>query len=200
MSKTKYELDIQNRSLVRYYLGLGARVKRYFLFKYSRYIARKNGATIGNNVNLPISLARRANKNLIVGNNSSIQTDLLDLRAKIIIGENVIIGSGVEILTCSHNIDSPDWEFKDYGIEIEDFVWIATKVFVLPSCRKIKYGAVCGAGAVVVNNINEMSVVGGNPAKFIKERKEVHKNLVVCSLLGGDLRAYIKTRKLKKQS
>lgn len=198
MSRTKYELDIQNRSLFRYYLGLGARVKRYFLFKYSRYIARKNGATIGNNVNLPLSLARRANKNLIVGNNSSIQTDLLDLRAKIIIGENVIIGSGVEILTCSHNIDSPDWEFKDYGIEIEDFVWIATKVFVLPSCRKINYGAVCGAGAVVVNNINEMSVVGGNPAKFIKERKQVHKNLVVCSLLGGDLKVYIKTRKLKK--
>ena len=71
-------------------------------------------------------------------------------------------------------------------------------MFVLPSCRKINYGAVCGAGAVVVNNINEMSVVGGNPAKFIKERKQVHKNLVVCSLLGGDLKVYIKTRKLKK--
>jgi len=198
MSETSYEFDIQNRSLFRYYLGLGARIKRYFLFKYSRYIARRNGAKIGNNVNLPISLARRANKNLIVGNNSSIQTDLLDLRAKIIIGENVIIGSGVEILTCSHNIDSHEWEFKDYGIEIEDFVWIATRVFVLPSCRKIKYGAVCGAGAVVVNNIDEMSVVGGNPAKFIKERQEVHKNLVVCSLLGGDLRMYIETRKLKK--
>lgn len=195
--RTKYQLDIQNRSLLRYYLGIAARFKKHLYYSYARYIARKNGATIGENVVLPLSLAKKANNNLIIGTNSSIQTDLIDLRAKVSIGENVIIGSGVEILTCSHNVDSPDWEFKSYGIKIENYVWLATRAFVLPSCRKIGYGAVCGGGAVIVSSVDKMNIVGGNPAKFIRNRKLVHDNLVVPSLLGGDMKIYIKSRNNK---
>ncbi|MFB9076926.1 acyltransferase [Flavobacterium procerum] len=198
--RKKYELDIQNRSLFRYYLGLGARLKKHLYYSYARFIARKNGATIGDNVVMPFSLARRANNNLIIGNNSSIQTDLIDLRTNVTIGSNVIIGSGVEILTCSHLIDSPDWEFKAHGILIEDYVWIATRAFILPSCRKIGYGAVCAAGSLVANDVETMSVISGNPALHLKTRSQVHSNLVVPSLLGGDLTIYIQTwnkRKIK---
>ena len=200
MSRTKYELDIQNRSLFRYYLGIGARLKKYFYYSYSRYVARKKGAIIGYNTVLPLSLAKKANRNLIIGENSSIQTDLIDLRTKVTIGSNVIIGSGVEILTCSHLIDSPEWEFKAYGIMIEDYVWIATRAFILPSCRKIGYGAVCAAGALVTRDVETMSVISGSPALHLKTRGQVHSNLIVPSLLGGDLKIYIQTwnkRKIK---
>lgn len=195
MGKTKYELDIQNRSLLRYYLGIGARLKKYLYYSYSRFIARKKGAIIGHNVVLPLSLARKANSNLVVGNNSSIQTDIIDLRAKVSIGSNVIIGFGVEILTCSHIVDSPDWEFKSYGIVIEDYVWIATRAFVLPSCRTIGYGAVCAAGALVAKDVETMNIVSGSPAVFLKNRKKVHTNLIVPSLLGADLMVYMETFK-----
>jgi acetyltransferase-like isoleucine patch superfamily enzyme len=193
MSKTLYQINIENRSLLRYYIGKLARLKKHLYYSYARYLARKKGATVGNNVVLPLSLAKRANANLIIGNNSSIQSDLIDIRAKVTIGANVIIGSGVEIITCSHEIDSPEWEFKPYGIEIEDYVWIATRAFILPSCRKIYRGAVCGAGALVVKNVEAMSVVSGSPAKHIKFRKQVHTNLVVESLLGGDYKIYVNT-------
>lgn len=195
MGKTKYEIDIQNRSLFRYYLGMGARLKKYLYYSYSRFIARKKGAIIGHNAVLPLSLARKANSNLVIGNNSSIQTDIIDLRAKVSIGNNVIIGSGVEILTCSHNVDSPDWEFKPYGIVIEDYVWIATRAFVLPSCRIIGYGAVCAAGALVAKDVETMNIVSGSPAVFLKNRKQVHANLIVPSLLGADLMVYMETFK-----
>lgn len=192
-NKTSYEKRVQQRTAFKFILGLGARLKVYLFLQYVLFIARRRGAQIGMNSVISLSLAKKANNNLIIGNNCSIQTDLLDLRSKISIGNNVIIGSGVEILTCSHNIDSHEWEFKSYGIEIEDYVWIATRAFILPSCTNIGYGAVCAAGAVVAKNIEKMSVVSGNPAAHIRDRKQIHKNLVVESLLGADFIAYKNT-------
>lgn len=193
--RTIYEKDIQSRSTLRYIVGLLARWKQHFKYDRAVRIARRRGANIGEGVIMPLSLAKKANENLTVGNHVSIQTDLIDLRCPVRIGNHVIIGYGTEIITMSHDIDSPEWEHKSYGMEIEDYVWIPTKVLVLPSCRKIGYGAVVSSGSVVVTNVDSMAVVGGNPAKEFKKRKCVHTNLVIESLLGGDYRIYKQTRK-----
>ncbi len=148
---------------------------------------------------MPLSLARKANSNLTIGNHVSIQTDKIDTRNKVIIGNNVIIGSGTEIITTSHNIDSLDWEHKGYGIEIEDYAWLPTNVLVLPSCRKIGYGAVVSSGSVVVKDVEPMSVVSGNPAKEFRKRKCVHSDLIVESLLGGDYEVYKNIWKNKRK-
>lgn len=194
---TNYEKDIKGRSTFRYILGLIARWKQHFKYDKAVRIARKRGASIGENVVMPLSLARKANSNLKIGDHVSIQTDKIDLRNPVTIGNHVIIGSETEIITTSHNIDSEEWEHKHYGITIEDYVWIPTRVMILPSCRKIQYGGVISSGSVVVKDVESMSVVGGNPAKEFKKRKCVHKNLVVESLLGGDYYTYKKIRKSK---
>lgn len=195
--KTLYEKNVQDRSRLHYLLGLLIRWKQNFKYVRARNIARKRGAKIGEGVIMSIKFAKRANKNLTIGNHTSIQTDKIDLRSPVKIGNNVIIGYGTEIITTSHNIDSPDWEHKYYGIEIEDFAWIPTNILVLPSCRKIGYGAVIGSGSVVVKNINSMEVVSGNPATPFKKRKCVHSDLIVESLLGGDYQIYKETRNKK---
>lgn len=194
---TNYEKDIKGRSTFRYILGLIARWKQHFKYDKAVRIARKQGATIGENVVMPLSLAKAANSNLKIGDHVSIQTDKIDLRNPVTIGNHVIIGSETEIITTSHNIDSEEWEHKHYGLTIEDYVWIPTRVMILPSCRKIQYGGVISSGSVVVKDVESMSVVGGNPAKEFKKRKCVHKNLVVESLLGGDYYTYKKIRKSK---
>lgn len=194
---TNYEKDIKGRSTFRYILGLIARWKQHFKYDKAVRIARKKGATIGENVVMPLSLAKAANSNLKIGDHVSIQTDKIDLRNPVTIGNHVIIGSETEIITTSHNIDSEEWEHKHYGLTIEDYVWIPTRVMILPSCRKIEMGGVVSSGSVVVKNVETMSVVGGNPAKEFKKRKCVHKNLVVESLLGGDYHTYKKARLLK---
>lgn len=188
--RTLYEKNVQERTNFRYILGLIVRWKQHFKYARAVRIARKRGATIGEGVIMPISLAKKANKNLTIGNHVSIQTSFIDLRCPVKIGNHVIIGSNTEIITMSHNIDSPDWEHKSYGIEIEDYVWIPTKILVLPSCRKIGYGAVIGSDSVVVKNVEPMTVVSGNPAKEFKKRKCVHSSLIVESLLGGDYEIY----------
>lgn len=185
-----YIKGIQSRSKWHYLKGWIIRGWNNLKYAIIRNMARRNGATIGEAVVLPVSLARRANGNLVVGSHVSIQTDKLDLRNPIHIGNHVIIGADSEILTTSHNIDSPAFEQKDYGITIDDYVWIPTKVTILPSCRHIGRGAVVSTGSVVVRDVDAMSVVGGNPAKEFKKRKTVHTDLVVESLLGGDFEAY----------
>lgn len=189
-NRTLYEKNIQDRSQLRYLIGLIVRWKQNFKYARARKMARKRGATVGEGVIMSLKLAKRANSNLSIGSHTSIQTDKLDMRSPITIGSHVIIGSGTEIITTSHNIDSPDWEHKNYGIEIEDYVWIPTNILILPSCRKIGYGAVIGSGSVVVKNVEPMSVMSGNPAKELKKRKCVHSALIVESLLGGDYEVY----------
>lgn len=192
--RSLYEINVQDRSKIRYFMGLIVRWKQNLKYERARKIARRRGANIGEGVIMSIELAKRANRNLTIGNHTSIQTNRIDLRSPVTIGSHVIIGSGVEIITTSHQIDSPDWEHKHYGIQIDDYVWIATNALVLPSCRSVAYGAVIGAGSVVVKNVEAMAVMSGNPAQIIKYRKQVHADLIVESLLGGDYVIYKNTR------
>ncbi len=196
---TLYEKNVCERSRLRFFLGLVVRWKQHFKYAKAVKIARKRGASIGEGVIMPLSLAKKANRNLTIGNHVSIQSDNIDLRSPVKIGNHVIIGAGTNIITTSHNIDSLNWEHKYYGIEIEDYVWLPTDVMILRSCRRRVYGAVIGSGSVVVKNIASMSVVSGNPAKEFKKRKCIHSDLVVESLLGGDYRIYKKARLLRNE-
>jgi len=192
---SKYVKGVQERSRKRFVLGAFARVKRYLRNRYAVNIARKNGATIGEYVSMPLALAKKANSNLKVGNHTSIQTTKIDLRGKVCVGSYVIIGSNVEIVTGSHNIDSVDWESYWTSVEISDYVWLAPNSIVLPSCCKVGYGAVVAANSIVTKDINKMEIIGGNPGRFIRMRKVVHENLCVEGLLGNDLRTYLNVRK-----
>ena len=55
-------------------------------------------------------------------------------------------------------------------ITICDNVWVATGAVVLPGVT-IGEGAVVGTGAVVTKDVEPWTIVGGNPAKFIKRRE-----------------------------
>ena len=191
---TRYEEYVNSKSKIRWILGCIMRLRTYLKYQNRVRIARRNGADIGESVVMPLRLAKIANKNLTIGKSTSIQSVNLDLRSKISIGDHVIIGVGNQIITTSHDIDSPDWEPKHYGIEIEDYVWISSNCLILPSCRKIGRGAVIGAGSVVVRDVPPMAVMSGNPAQEIRKRKTIHSDLIVEGLLGGDFKTYKNSR------
>lgn len=127
-NRTLYEKNVQDRNLLHYLIGLIVRWKQNFKYARARRIARKRGATIGEGVIMPISLAKKVNKNVTIGNHVSIHSDnFSSFRYPIKIGNNVIIGSNVKFVMGSHNIDSPNWEHcrHNSGLTIEDYVWLA---------------------------------------------------------------------------
>ena len=75
----------------------------------------------------------------------------------------------MNLITINHDVD-PDNRSATYGrrIVIEDKVWIGINATVLPGV-KIGYGAIIGAGSVVTKDVEPMSIVAGNPARFIKK-------------------------------
>lgn len=186
---------VKSKSTLRYLAGLLIRLKSYIKYYNRIQKARKKGATIGEGVTITSNVVGMANKNLTIGDHSSINNSYLDTRNPLTIGNNVIIGGGNTILTTSHDVDSTGYDVKNYGLVIEDYVWIAMNATILPSCRKIGYGAVIGAGSVVVKDVEPMAIMSGNPAKELRKRKEVHSDLVVEHLIGGDYLEYKKARK-----
>ena len=194
---TKYEKGVALRSTFRYLLGLLARYRQYLSLCNRIRKMRNAGARIGQDVAIGRAMRFAGFANLTIGNHCSLQSGFLDTRAPITVGEHVIIGGSVEISTCQHDIDSSEWEFEPHGIVIEDYVWIASRALILPRCHRIGRGAVIGAGSVVTKDVPPMAVVGGIPARILRYRECVHDKLVVESLQGGDLHAYIKARGLK---
>jgi len=86
------------------------------------------------------------------------------------IGNNVNISSFCTLLGGYHDLDDPAFRSILNPIIIEDYVWLATRVTVAGGVR-IGRGAVVAAGAVVTRDVPPYHVVGGVPARKIKERK-----------------------------
>lgn len=193
---TQYEHRIKSRGKFRYLVGLVTRWwARRRMDRMIRAL-RKDGATVGERVALTRNCRIGGGGYLVIGDCCSFQDVELDCRAPVKIGNHVIIGDRSRVITCSHNVDDPEWTFKAYGIEIEDYVWIASNAIILPSCRRIGRGAVIGAGSVVAKDVPPMAIVVGNPATVLRYRKCVHSNLVSESMLGGDLAAYREARNI----
>lgn len=89
--------------------------------------------------------------------------------ALIKIGTNTTISQGAYLCTASHDITDPFNHLITAPIIIEDQAWIGAKAFVGMGVT-IGQGAVVGATASVYKNVEPWTVVGGNPAKFIKRR------------------------------
>lgn len=94
----------------------------------------------------------------------------LDGRCGIKIGNRVDTGSEIMIYTLQHDIDSATFDVAGGPVVIEDYVYIGPRVIILPNVH-IGKGAVVAAGAVVTKDVPPFAVVGGVPAKFIRERR-----------------------------
>lgn len=89
--------------------------------------------------------------------------------APIIIKKYATVSQRAYLCTASHNISSSAHEQTEKPIVIGDKAWVAAEAFVGPGVT-IGDGAVVGARAVVFKNVAPWTVVGGNPAKYIKDR------------------------------
>ncbi len=112
---------------------------------------------------------------LSIGKNVAINNGFwVDARGGVEIGDNVLIGPHVTIATVNHRFDRANIPIRKQGhiikgVVVEDDVWLAAGVILLPGVR-IGRGSVIAAGSVVTRNVEPYSIVGGVPAKEIKKR------------------------------
>ena len=91
---------------------------------------------------------------------------------KIEIGDKVTVSQGAYLCTASHNIKYINKPLIHQPIKISAFAWVCADAFVSMGVT-IGEGAVVGARAAVFKDVEPWTVVGGNPAKFIKKREIV---------------------------
>jgi acetyltransferase-like isoleucine patch superfamily enzyme len=89
------------------------------------------------------------------------------------IGDRVYTSPLVQILAVNHVFDDPTRPFVEQGITaqgitIEDDVWIGAGAIICDGVRVGK-GAVVAAGAVVTQDVPPHTVVGGVPARVMRE-------------------------------
>ena len=89
-------------------------------------------------------------------------------RGGIEIGDDVFIGPKCNLITINHDVN-PDNRSATFGkpIRIEDKVWLGINATVLPGVT-LGYGCIVGANSVVTKDVPPMTVVGGVPARVIK--------------------------------
>lgn len=109
--------------------------------------------------------------NSIIGNNA-----FLDGRGGLYIGSNVNIAGNFQVYTMEHDIASPTFESTSGEVVIDDYVYIGTRVMIMPGVH-IHEGAVIASGAVVTKDVPAWCMYGGVPAKYIKDRPVVKYTL-----------------------
>lgn len=110
--------------------------------------------------------------NITLGDNVYMNFNCIILDpAPVVIGNNVMFGPSVSIYTATHPVDAVErLKGPELGeaISIDDNCWIGGNSVVCPGVT-IGRNSVVAAGAVVVKDVPDNVVVGGNPAKVIRE-------------------------------
>ena len=113
--------------------------------------------------------------NLRIGRRSQVGIGChFSLNAPVTIGDNVILGHYVRILTDTHVIGPAHRrcdERMSLAVDIRDGVWIASNVTILPGVE-IGAGSVVASGAVVTHSLPPNSFAGGVPAEVLRALPE----------------------------
>lgn len=113
---------------------------------------------------------------IVIGDNVGVGAfNILNGQGGIFIGNDVIMGPNVSIMSENHNFQDITKPIRLQGVArapviIEKNVWIGANVTILAGVT-VGSGSVIGAGSVVTKSIPDNSIAFGIPCKVVKTRK-----------------------------
>lgn len=147
---------------------------RFFVF-FKISILKLMGAKIGKGVVIYPGVWITPGRNLVIEDQVDLAKDvLITSSGGVFIGKRTLVGYRTQILSSNHSIPPIGQPFPISGdshkpIIISNDVWIGANCIITAGV-KIGEGAVIAAGSVVTKNVENNTIVGGVPAKFIKKR------------------------------
>ncbi|GAA0339769.1 maltose acetyltransferase domain-containing protein [Oceanobacillus oncorhynchi subsp. oncorhynchi] len=153
--------------------------------KRSKLLKELLGAT-GENVYMEPNIRFDYGSNTYVGENffANFDCTILDV-CEVRFGDNCMLAPGVQIYTATHPLDPIERNSgKEYAkpITIGNNVWIGGSAVINPGVT-VGDNAVIASGTVVVKDVPDNVVVGGNPARVIKIVKDEADEKVSESVL-----------------
>ncbi len=178
----KYRMVYAFYNLLLFFLRkklLGFDVANQFLQRVDKIslqlILKKNGADIGRACNIETGLIFhncRNYNNLIIGNNCHIGKNcFFDLRDTVTIGDNAVISMKVTIIThidMSKSVLNKHYPTEKSPVKIGLNVYIGVNATILMG-TELGENSFIAAGSIVNRNVEPYTIVGGIPAKIIKE-------------------------------
>lgn len=140
------------------------------LHGWRRFLLRCFGARLGPRTRIYPSARIWAPWNLVMGE-CSVLGDYVDCYDvdRVEIGPHAVVSQYAFLCTATHDPDQPHFPLLTRPIHIGRGAWVAAGAFVAPGLT-IGEGAVVGARACVFKDVPPGVVVGGNPARVLRER------------------------------
>jgi len=140
-------------------------------FAWRRWILRAFGARIGQHVNVYPSTHVYMPWNVEIGDWTALGEDVFVYSlGRVRIGRSVTLSYRSHVCAGSHDLNDPTLPLTKPPVTIEDGVWVGTEAFIGPGVT-VRQGAVVGARAVVVKNVERLDIVAGNPARVVGRRQ-----------------------------
>lgn len=91
---------------------------------------------------------------------------------EVTIGSRVTISQEAYLCAGTHDYSRADMPLLTPAITVADDAWICARAFVMPGIV-VGAGAILGACAVAIHDLEPWSIYGGNPARKIGERQPI---------------------------
>lgn len=154
---------------------------KFYIPSMQKEICKDKFLHFGENAEFRMGAYAVGCSNIKIGNNVVIRPNSVLIateKGKIEIENNVLIGTGVHIYVSNHeftDITKPIYSqghSSEKSVVLKEGCWIGANAVILPGVS-IGINAVVGAGSIVTRNVEDFTVVAGNPARIIKTLKEV---------------------------
>jgi maltose O-acetyltransferase len=145
--------------------------------RFRNFLASRLIASFGRSVRVNPKANFGSGRRISVGDNCNLSSGMKVI-GDLVLGDDVMLGPEVVFISYNHEVSDLEVPMRAQGateskpIIVGNDVWIGMRAMIMPGVTIGSHSIVAG-GSIVTKDVPEWAIVGGNPAKIIKFRKDL---------------------------